>query len=300
MSRSKIAALIIAAVMVVSGISMLILGLTVGAAPVVSIGNKDTVKKGGSTMESGNIDLDDFDSVRIDVSSVDTIIEKGDGYSLEYMAYNDSVPETEVKNGHLTITQPGRNAFFMFDFRFFGNDQRPYYKLTVPDDCKKLDINLESSSGDFASEGINISGKLELSSGDVRISDSEGKELELKASSGSIDLEKVVLKKLKVRVSSGGVSIYDSRIDDITTDLSSGSTKLDDVEVKNADLESSSGDITLNLLGKEDDYSFDIDTSSGDIKIGDKKLDDHYETDGNKSGSIKADVSSGDVTIDFK
>ena len=61
-----------------------------------------------------------------------------------------------------------------------------------------------------------------------------------------------------------------------------------------------SGDIVLNIIGGEDDYSYDIDTSSGDIKIGNRKLDGDYMTDDDKSKPIKAETSSGSVTISFK
>ncbi len=300
MSRSKIAAMVVAAVMVVGGISMLIIGLNVGATPIINIGSRNTVKEGGDKMVSGTVDLDDFDSVMIDVSSMDTIIERGNGYRLEYMTYAEFVPETSVKKGHLTVKQPSNTSFMMFDFRFLSDKERQYYKLTVPSDCKELEVELDSSSGKFTAEGVNINGKLDLSSGGISIRGSKGDELDIHASSGTVDLNGIEYEELKMKLSSGDFKVSDSRIEKITTDMSSGSTTLEDVEAEKVDMESSSGKITLDLIGKEDDYSFDIDTSSGEIKIGDKELDDHYETEGNKSKSIKVDASSGDVTVNFR
>lgn len=300
MSKGKIITMIVAAVMVVSGISMLVVGLTVGASPVLSIGGRDQAVSKDIRTVTDTVDLSDFDKAEINVSSMDITIEEGSGYSLEYRVYEGAEPVAEVKGGHLTLKQPsGKSSFFIFDFRNVAEREKEYYKLTVPADLKSLDLDLDASSGDITVNGVNIEGRIDLSSGSMQIRDTESKDLELSASSGHINLENADLKELSLDVSSGDINLKSCKIDKIKGDSSSGEMTFDDIKADKIDLNSSSGDIVLNIRGDEEDYSFDIDTSSGDIKIGDKKMEDRYESGSNKSKSIKTETSSGDVNISF-
>ena len=298
MGKGKIVVMIIAAIMVVSGICMLVIGLTVGASPVISIGNKKTAENKEIKIVSDTVDLDDFDKAKIDLSSIDMIIEKGSDYKLEYRVYEEDVPKYNVSGDKLTLTQPRNTSFFMFDFRTVADREKEYYKLTLPDDLEDLDLVV--SSGDITINGINIDGRIDLSSGDININDSEGKDLEITTSSGCITIANAEYKKLRFDVSSGDVKITDSGIDKLKGESSSGYQTFDGLKTDEIDLRASSGDITLTIDGDEDDYSFDIDTSSGDIKVGDKKMEDDYESGDGKKGSIKIDTSSGNVTVNFK
>lgn len=297
MSKAKITVLVIAAVMVVSGISMLIIGLTVGASPVISIGNR---KAGSSNykMVGETLELNDFDKADIDVASMDVMIESGSEYKLEYRTYEGHEPITEVKGGHLTLKQPRDSVGFNMDFRILSTQEGEYYKLTVPGEIKDLDLNV--SSGDIIINGVNVSGKADLSSGDISIRDSEGRDLDIETSSGSISLEDAGYRKLKLHASSGDIKLNECSMDELESKTSSGEMLLEDILTDRVDLSSSSGDVTLSVKGSEDDYSYDIDTSSGSIRVGDRKLEGDYSFGDNKEKSIKAETSSGNVTISFK
>lgn len=300
MSRGKIIAMVVAAVMVVSGVSMLIIGLTVGASPIISIGNRNAADGTGIKTVSDTVELDDYDKAEIDVSSIDVIIEYGTGYSLEYVVREGREPAAMVKGGKLSMKQPSQSSFFVFDFRNITDYEHEYYKLTIPKECKRLDLDLEASSADITVNGVSIEGSIDVSSGDVSINRTKGEDLKLTSSSGHIDLANAEYEKLNVEVSSGDISFKDCGIDELECSSSSGEMTFDDLDADNIDVKASSGDIVLNIIGKEDDYSYDIDTSSGNIKIGSRKLDGDYQTEDDKSKSIKAETSSGNVTISFK
>ena len=299
MSRGKIIAMVVAAVMVVSGISMLVIGLTVGASPVISIGNKNAAKGKDIKTVSDTVELDEYDKAEIDVSSIDVIIEHGTGYSLEYKAREGREPEVLVKGGKLSMKQPSQSSFFVFDLRTVSDHENEYYKLTIPKECSLLELDLEASSADITVDGANLEGSIEVSSGDVSINRAKGEDLKLNSSSGHIDLANAEYEKLNVEVSSGDISFKDCGMDELECSSSSGEMTFDDIDADKIDLKSSSGDIVLNIIGREDDYSYEIDTSSGDIKIGNRKLDGDYMTDDDKAKSIKAETSSGNVTISF-
>ncbi|MCR5509207.1 MAG: DUF4097 domain-containing protein [Lachnospiraceae bacterium] len=299
MSKGKIILIAVAAFMFASGVSMLILGINTGAAPVISVGNRKAFANGGKLV-NGTVDLSDFDKADIDVASIDTVIEHGDSFRIEYQAYEENIPVAEVNGKTLKLKQPSNGAFLSFDLRRLGGLENEYYRVIVPDSLDTLELKLSASSGKITVDKVNIEGKIDLSSGDIVIDGSKGDNLELEASSGHITLTDTDCKKLKLDVSSGDIKLSGCSVDEIKGEASSGSIRFDGVKTDDVDLDASSGEITLDILGNEDDYSFDIETSSGDIKVGDKKYEDSFKSDDHKPGSIKLSTSSGDVEINFR
>jgi DUF4097 and DUF4098 domain-containing protein YvlB len=52
--------------------------------------------------------------------------------------------------------------------------------------------------------------------------------------------------------------------------------------------------------GPASDYALDLDTSYGKVKVDGDNYDEHLKRNEDGSKSIKANLSSGDVTVDFK
>ena len=60
-----------------------------------------------------------------------------------------------------------------------------------------------------------------------------------------------------------------------------------------------SGSMDLEIAGSEDDYSYDLDATSGNFILGDKRIDKEYRSGDNKDKTIKADMTSGSLSISF-
>jgi DUF4097 and DUF4098 domain-containing protein YvlB len=70
--------------------------------------------------------------------------------------------------------------------------------------------------------------------------------------------------------------------------------------INEAEVENSYGDVTLKLPGPASDYALDLDTSYGKVKVDGDNYDEHLKRNEDGSKSIKANLSSGDVTVDFE
>ncbi len=281
----------------VVGIFAVILGIRLGGSTNWGINFKTMEYTDHSSVVENTVELKEFDSLTVDVSSMDIILKTGDSYKIEYKAEEGREPVIEESNGKLKITQSPES------FQFFGiniNDYNEYYTITVPEDAGQIDINAKSSSGDIMTDHVNISGKLHASSGDILISNSEGKELDLSASSGEISCDSVKADKVEIDVSSGDIELLRVFADDLKCETSSGDITINETEAGDFDAHASSGEITVSLIGDEDDYSYELKATSGDIKFNGQKIEDKYEKDNGADNKIKIKTSSGDIDVTIK
>jgi DUF4097 and DUF4098 domain-containing protein YvlB len=120
-----------------------------------------------------------------------------------------------------------------------------------------------------------------LSSGDIEINGLNSTNIELSNSYGDISCDKVTA-------------------EDMELELSSGNAVVDHSDILSSDITNSYGDVTLTLAGAAADYSLDLDTSYGKIKVDGKSYEEHRKVDNNGSRSIAANLSSGDIKVDFE
>ncbi len=103
----------------------------------------------------------------------------------------------EESNGKLFIKQPST-----FGIHISLHENR-YYKLTVPKDAGVIDVNLDSTSGEIAIDRVDVSGKIEVTSGSILIDGFKTNELRLEATSGSIQAGNIITEKANIRFTSG-------------------------------------------------------------------------------------------------
>ena len=192
------------------------------------------------------------------------------------------------------------------------------------------ELKVNVSYGDFTMlEAAAIDADITLSSGSSKINDFQVSELDYTNSYGDADFtninqttleseEETTYRKLNIAMSSGDVDIRnlnsgkvkitnaygDILMDHLTADdlelkLSSGSCELTKVDVEDTYISNSYGNVTLSMIGSEKDYSLDLDTSYGKIKVGSSRSDDHYQVVNGTSQRIQAELSSGDITVNF-
>lgn len=206
-------------------------------------------------------------ALSVDARSADVEVRSGDGSEITVERKFErnvfgSDPKEKYENGKLELrdTDCGLLAF--------GCETN--YILTVPRDVK---VTLEGSSGDLKVSGLQAGADLKSSSGSIEVHNVGGA-LTMESSSG--DLEAQALKATTV-----------------STNSSSGSVELDFVtQPQSVEAESSSGDVTIRIPSGTDAYKVDSDTSSGDEAMS-------IRSDPSAIRTIKAQTSSGDVTIEY-
>lgn len=125
-------------------------------------------------------------------------------------------------------------------------------------------------------------------------------ECSINMSSGSVDIDGMYAPTIDIRNSYGNVTCDKFQADTAKFNLSSGDLLINNGDINSAEVVDSYGDVTMRLPGPAADYSLDLDTSYGKIKVDGDSYEEHVKLDGDGSKSISADLSSGDVIVDFK
>lgn len=266
------------------------------AARVIETAFPNVAKASNEEVVEDTIDLSKFDELKIDVSSVNTYIEQGDGYKLEYRVRERNVPTVDQKGDKLVIKQPshfGINIVGLFE------DKEEYYRLTVPKDAGIIDIDAELSSGTISVEELKLKGKIDISSGQIKLKSIEGEELKLLASSGNINVEDLTADELKFKLTSGNLNVEKCTTDKLEAEVTSGHIEFDEIKFNKADFDMTSGNIRANVIGKKSDYSYDLDATSGGMKIDGERYKDGYKSGDDKDHMISVDMTSGNLDISF-
>ena len=289
--------LIVAAILLPVGVVVTLLGVFFGGSMGWSIntGSQKGVIMSGVSEES--MDLKEFDSLKIDVTSADVNIMRGDSFGISYRTRKGDEPKVSEENGTLTVTQPSEIVtFFSFDPDVKSNS----YTITIPDGSGEISLDAVSSSGDIMVDRIKVSGDVRSSSGDVMLNDLDGSRLGVSTSSGEIETDKVRIKETAFSSSSGDIALLRSDTDDMSCSTSSGDIDIYDSVAGKLDCKASSGDVTVELNGSYDDYSYDLQVTSGDIKVNGTEIEGKkYEENAGKSGNITIKTSSGDIELSF-
>ncbi len=244
------------------------------------------------------VELSEFKKLDLDVASVNTYVEPGDTYKLEYHVYENNIPVIDQGRDSLSIKQPSNVGLFNFNPGNWEGEEQ-YYKITVPKTAEVINVDMEATSGMISIEDIDVEGKILISSGNVKLENSKSDELYLHATSGNIEMKDVELQKLKLDLTSGDLCASDCVAENIDAEMTSGNMDFDDMKFNNAYFDLTSGNIELEAVGSEDDYSFDMKSTSGDFEVNGKKIDEGYHTDAGKDRIIKVDMTSGSFNISF-
>lgn len=207
-------------------------------------------------------------SLVIDSGSTDVEIHSGDVSQITVTRrikrnIFGSEPKDRYQDGTLELGDAGCG--------FLSFNCRTDYVVVVP---KALKVTAESRSGD------------------LQVSDLPGG-ADLKSSSGDIEVHQIG-GELRLESSSGDLVGHDLTAGTVTTRSSSGDIELDFGSVPSAvQLKSSSGDVTIQLPSGAAAYKVEAHTSSGDDST-------MVKTDPASDRSIKADTSSGDITVEYR
>jgi hypothetical protein len=148
-------------------------------------------------------------------------------------------------------------------------------------DLNAREISLEASSGNITAQRMRGELYLKCSSGNVTLFDQEGN-ITIRASSGNLKIEKID-GDLMARSSSGNIHIYTVK-GNVLADCSSGNITMRDLEgvlgiesssgnirgegimlTGDSRFKATSGSVTIRLLNKTEELSFDLEAGSGNL-----------------------------------
>lgn len=193
-----------------------------------------------------------------------------------------------------------------FSWFSFGSFVTKTVKVYVPTSLSDT-LTISLSSGNLYNYGsvldvetINIS----ISSGNVNFDNITAEKIFVDMSSGYFDISNCQINDtLDIKMSSGGVNLKDCYIKSIETVISSGDITSSGLEATYINTFTSSGDVNLHLIGEPQDYTMNMTTSSGNISIegAGTSIKTHDQLQwGSGEYSIICRSSSGNINIYFE
>lgn len=186
-----------------------------------------------------------------------------------------------------------------------GNYVDKTVKVYVPASLSES-LTVSLSSGNLKNFGsvINVETiNINMSSGNVIFDNITAQNFYVHMSSGYFNLaDSQINTLLDLKLSSGGVNLEDCYIKSLKTVISSGDISSIGLETTSINMVTSSGDVNLHLNGEAQDYTMNMITSSGNISIegtgASIKAQDQLQW-GDGEYDIYCRSSSGDIRIYF-
>lgn len=123
---------------------------------------------------------------------------------------------------------------------------------------------------------------------------------DISMSSGDVTMKALNCDCISIDNSYGNITCQEVISGDFDSELSSGDFEVTKSDLKDVNVDNSYGDVELDLIGSAKDYSLELSTSYGNIKVGDKSYEEEFNQDNDGAKKITADLSSGDIDINFK
>lgn len=253
-----------------------------------------------------DITPDAFDSIDIDVSSLDIIIRTGDEFGI-YVNCKENEPVIKKEDNKLVIRDKRKSKIFDFNFNFnIFNKSKEFVEIVIPRGKKLLEVRGETDMGklslfaisagyleleaDMGSvEVVGVSApeaKIKADMGHVAVRDSEIKRFIVKSSTGAVNVNSLEAEFTDISTETGYISLEDVKSNDlrlksetgyvksknvgaerITAKTDTGLVKLRKVDADYIDAASDTGSVNLQLVGSRDDYSLDLTNDLGVIVV---------------------------------
>ena len=244
-----------------------------------------------------DITPDAFDSIDIDVSSLDIIIRTGDEFGI-YVNCKENEPVIKKEGSRLIIRDKRKSKIFDFNFNFnIFNKSKEFVEIVIPRGKKLLEVRGETDMGKLSLFAISA-GYLELEAdmGSVEVVGVSTPEAKIKADMGHVAVRDSEIKRFIVKSSTGAVNVnsLEAEFTDISTET--GYISLEDVKSNDLRLKSETGYVKSKNIGAE---RITAKTDTGLVKL--RKVDADYIDAGSDTGSVNLQLvgSRDDYSLDL-
>ena len=257
-------------------------------------------------------DLDDFQSIQINVKYANIQLEASDHYGLEILSHLDSKTEGgttnqrftwKLENQALIISENTSASKFNFSFGFFV-DASCYIKVYFPKDANLTTAAITSTNGDIKLSNGNIE-KLDITSsyGNITVNELQSNQGTFLSTNGNVNFRSGTVEQLKIDSSYGNIQIKDFNAHTSILTSKNGDVKLQNYNTQNLAIESEYGNVKLENIESKDTTitskngntsiqgnlldNTTISSQYGDIKVQTKQLESYYSSDfSTKYGNI--------------
>jgi DUF4097 and DUF4098 domain-containing protein YvlB len=220
-----------------------------------------------------NLDID------IDTGSLQVI--NGDTLRVEAENVPDDFEAKVTSNGTLILREKARRINFLwFNFNI-NNNLNSKIILYLPADLKLKETEIDTGAGKVTIEGLST------------------KELFISAGAGNVDGRNIQADKVVLDGGVGSVSFKDIYFEDMDLDCGVGNVWIEGKVIGDSTIDCGVGNVDLNLIGRPEDYDFDIEAGVGRVRLNGERISKEYRKNNEAASSIEIDGGVGNVEINF-
>ncbi len=229
-------------------------------------------------------DMDEFQSIELDVDIAGVVITVGDEYKLSMKYPKEVMPTFEVKDGVLTIKQTNDK-----NLKPKGNS----IEIEIPKDKNLESISGEISAGSIQMKDLEVKNfNLNVDAGNVELDNVWGDNFKVTASAGNVELEDIKVKTLVLDADMGRIEVKDATFTSATVSADLGDVKLKDITCTKADVKANLGSViikgtfdeleasadmgSVTVNAKNADCKVDLSASMGSVSFNGKNQGNHY------------------------
>lgn len=313
---------------------LILLGILTGLVVFAASGFKFSAFVTTDDRVKKEYDIQRQNAVNLDISTIssDIILKDSDTEGIKISCYeSDKISfNTSVNDGTLKIEEKDNRKWYEFLLPFINVKDTPLVVELPKDDW--VNISFNSTSGEINADKFNCSSfsvnttsgviwvseicaeneiKLDTTSGEIAVKNSEAGSIYSETTSGDIDIYSINCEaNVTVSSTSGDIDIYNVNYaananasstsgdieihslvaDRIGLETVSGDIEFSDIDAETYKMTSTSGDIDGTIKGDENSVTFTTDTTSGDVSV-------PYPSMGSKT--FNAETVSGDIEVRF-
>ena len=168
---------------------------------------------------------------------------------------------------------------------------------TLSDDGKTLEITTKMRSS--FKNVRNVKGTLVI----YLPKDYKFDQMDMEYGAATAEIDGLNAKSLKIESGASGCTIKNADIEELDVETGAGSLDFYGTVEKEVDIDCGAGRVTLNLVGKVEDYNYELDSSAGSVEIGEDidlgGLSTEKSIDNGSKRTIEISNGAGSVEIRF-
>lgn len=236
---------------------------------------------GSSSQVRNEETLEDFTAIDLEMSVMSVTIMEGDSFSISYNCPEKYVPEYEVKNETLYVSQKDVHLNWPS-----GNSQKCNMTISIPNNALP-----------------SITGQLDV--GDVNIKNIDITVLDITADVGNIEITNVDSGSFSLQADVGDINLSDINMTDCYIGANVGDVDMEHCSFTTLDIQADLGDVDVSdILSAQENYRIDLETDLGEVSVNDKNYKKDYfsEASSNAEENYKLTiyVATGDVDVSFR
>jgi hypothetical protein len=229
---------------------------------ICGVGSYFCLTNAGALKNSESIPLSTFTAIEADCDVMALTILPGDSYTIRYSANEKLIPEFQVENGTLTLTQ---NALHTISF----GSKKCSVTITVPYSTALDSADISTDVGDIVLRELQLASlSLTADVGDIDLAFCQFGDVTLTANVGDIDLDNSTFTSLSATADVGDVSV----------DL---------------------GEVSTDAASNLDTYTMQLSTDIGEVEVNNTDCRRNYVQTGTADHSVTIEVSTGNIKVNY-